>query len=139
MRDSAVVRAICLVGFPDSYPVKVRRAELADELVPRESSDILDGWIGFAELLDVDIQVPVVQQSYELVVYGSFKIDYAKTISRPRHLYLYLDNIVVPMTGGIGTFSEDLEVLLLGKALIPKLVHRGKFKLLTEINHFRIP
>ena len=65
--DSAVVSAICLVRFPDGYPVKIRLAELADELVPRERRDIFDGWIGFDELLDVDIQVPVIEQFYKFV------------------------------------------------------------------------
>ncbi len=73
--------------------MEVSVAEFIDELVPCKSRDVFDGGIGLAELLDIDIQVPVVEQLDKFVVYRPLKIAYVKIVSRRRHFYRNLDDM----------------------------------------------
>ena len=42
------------------------------------------------------------------------------------------------VTAGICAFSENIQIMLLGKLVVPELMHRRKFKLLTKIYHIQI-
>ena len=113
-------------------------AEFSDEPVPRKDRDILDGGIGLAESVEIGVQVFVVDQSDKMIVHDSLEISNAKVISLSPHFDRHLNDVVMPVARGIRTFTEDLEVPVLGKIVIPEFMRRGEFELLAEKNHLQV-
>src|SRR3990172_10446184 len=106
-----IIRAASLIRFPHSDAMQFRVAEFSCQPFPRKYGNVLDCGVGPAEVLNVEVQVLVVQDSDKLVMDDFLEVSYRDLACR-RRFDGDFNNVVMPVPGRIGALAEDLEIPL---------------------------
>ena len=109
-----------------------RFAEPADKFVPREYGYILNSGGCSLKLGQILVEVFMVHNPNQLLMNHLLDIaGFQRLTIRPFNCYL--DNVVMPVAGGIGAFAKNLDILFFAEFFVPQLMGRGKLEFLNAL------